>query len=192
MEASNEIWLVRHGETEWSEAGKHTGRTDIPLTERGKTRAAALRPILAAKPFALVLTSPLSRARDTCLVAGLGDRAHVDPDLAEWDYGVFEGRTTLEIRAESPKWSIWRTDVPHGESIEQVAERAERVIEKAAAANGDVALFSHGHMLRILTARWLNLPPHDGRLFALNTGTISVLGYERETRVIRTWNRAVD
>jgi probable phosphoglycerate mutase len=191
MEPAKQIWLIRHGETEWSAAGKHTGRTDIPLTDAGKQRAQALGQRLAANSFALVFTSPLSRARETCRLAGFGQQARVVADLAEWDYGIFEGRRTSEIRSESPNWSIWRTDVPQGEAIEHVAERAERVIEEMSAAIGDIAVFSHGHMLRILTACWLGLPPQAGRLFALDTGSISILGYERETRVIQAWNRCV-
>ena len=189
MERDKQIWLIRHGETEWSKTGRHTGRTDIALTDVGKQRAQALGQVLSGTSFALILTSPLTRARETCRLAGLGERARVVADLAEWDYGIFEGRTTSEIRSDSPDWSIWRTDVPQGEAIEQVATRAERIINEASAAIGDVALFSHGHFLRILTACWLGLPPHSGRLFALDTGSISVLGYERKTRVIRVWNR---
>jgi probable phosphoglycerate mutase len=191
MERAKEIWLVRHGETEWSQAGKHTGRTDVPLTDLGKRRAQALGEALALKPFALVLTSPLARARETCRLAGFGDRARITAELAEWDYGIFEGRRTADIRSEIPSWSIWQTDVPRGEAVEQVARRAERVIEEALTAVGDVVLFSHGHMLRILTSCWLGLPPQSGRLFALDTGSISVVGFERETRVIRSWNRCM-
>jgi probable phosphoglycerate mutase len=191
MERAKEIWLIRHGETEWSQAGKHTGRTDIPLTDAGKRRAQALGQALAAKSFAVVLTSPLARARETCRLAGFGERARITADLAEWDYGIFEGRRTAEIRSEAPKWSIWDTAVSGGEGVQQVAVRAERVIEEAVAAVGDLVLFSHGHVLRILTACWLGLPAAAGRLFALDTGSISVLGYERETRVIRSWNRCV-
>jgi probable phosphoglycerate mutase len=161
------------------------------LTDLGERRAQALGEALALKPFALVLTSPLARARETCRLAGFGDRARITADLAEWDYGIFEGRRTTEIRSEIPSWSIWQTDVPRGEAVEQVATRAERVIEEALAAVGDVVLFSHGHMLRILTSCWLGLPPQSGRLFALDTGSISVVGFERETHVIRSWNRCM-
>ena len=189
---ASELWLIRHGETEWSRSGKHTGRSDIPLTETGALRAEELRQLLGGKSFSLVLTSPLSRARETCRLAGYADQAQIEPELSEWDYGVFEGRKTSEIRAEIPAWSIWTTDVPGGETIEQVADRADRIIQKAVAAGGDVALFSHGHMLRILTACWLGLAPRDARLFALDTGAISILGYERETRVMRVWNRRVE
>jgi broad specificity phosphatase PhoE len=187
---TKQIWLVRHGETAWSKTGQHTGRTDIPLTEAGKRTAVALGEMLAPKKFALVLTSPLSRARETCELAGLGERAQVTPDLLEWDYGVFEGKTTKQIRGERPAWSIWQTDVPNGETIEQVAARATRVIEQAAAADGDVALFAHGHILRILTSCWLSLEPRSAKLFALDTGGVGVLGYEHETRVMRSWNRS--
>jgi broad specificity phosphatase PhoE len=191
MENTKELWLVRHGETEWSKSGRHTGRTDIPLSEIGVRRAERLESFLRGKSFSLVLTSPLQRALETCRLAGYGERAQIDSDLSEWDYGVFEGRKTSEIRAEIPSWSIWNTDVPGGETIDQVAARADRVIRKALDAQGDVALFSHGHVLRILAARWLDLPPRDGRLFALDTGAVNVLGYERETRVLRVWNRSV-
>jgi broad specificity phosphatase PhoE len=185
---TQEIVLIRHGETEWSETGRHTGRTDVPLTEAGKHRARTLAEALGSRSFALVLTSPLSRALETCRLAGYGAQARIEKDLSEWDYGIFEGRKTREIRAEMPQWSIWDSDVPQGESIEQVALRAERVIQQAVAAAGDVALFSHGHLLRILTTCWLRLAPRNARLLALDTGSISVLGYERETRVIRGWN----
>jgi probable phosphoglycerate mutase len=191
MERAKEIWLVRHGETEWSHGGKHTGRTDVPLTLAGERRAQAIGAAIAGKFFAAVLTSPLARARETCRLAGFGDRARITPDLAEWDYGIFEGRTTPEIREERPNWSIWSTDVPRGEGIEQVAARARRVIDEALAVGGAVVLFSHGHLLRILAACWLGLPPKSGRLFALDTGSTCVLSYERETRVIRSWNRSM-
>jgi probable phosphoglycerate mutase len=187
--SSKQIWLIRHGETEWSLSGQHTGRTDIPLTDAGRRRAVALKGTLAAHSFDLVLTSPLSRARETCALAGFADRGHVTNDLAEWDYGIFEGKTTKQIRADRPNWSIWQTDVPGGETVDQVAARADRVIDVAAAAGGDVVLFAHGHILRILTGRWLGLEPTSGRFFALDTGGIGVLGYEHETRVIRAWNR---
>jgi probable phosphoglycerate mutase len=187
--AARAIWLVRHGETEWSSSGRHTGRTDVPLTDLGRRQAAALGKNLGGRPFALVLTSPLGRARETCRLAGYGPRAEVTDDLREWDYGVYEGRTTAEVRAEVPGWSIWTADVAGGESLAQVGARARRVIDRAAAAGGDVALFAHGHILRILTAGWLGLPPDGGRLFALGTASVSVLDYERETRVIQVWNQ---
>jgi broad specificity phosphatase PhoE len=183
-----ELWLIRHGETEWSLSGAHTGRTDLPLTPRGQERAAAIGRYLNGSTFALILTSPLQRARETCRLAGYGEAAQIEPDLAEWDYGAYEGRTTAEIRKERPDWSLWRDGVTGGETIDQVAARARRVIDRAAKAGGDVALFAHGHVLRILTACWLGLPPIEARLCALDTGSVSVLGYERETRVISSWN----
>jgi len=183
-----ELWLVRHGETEWSLSGAHTGRTDLPLTDAGRQRAIALAACLAGRRFALVLTSPLKRALDTCRLAGYGDAAQPEPNLREWDYGDYEGRTTAEIRKDAPDWSLWVDGVPNGESIGQVAARAQAVIDRALQAPGDVALFAHGHILRILTACWLGLPAADGRLFALGTGSLSTLGYEREIRVITLWN----
>jgi broad specificity phosphatase PhoE len=188
-EPNHQIWLVRHGETEWSASGQHTGRTDIPLTRTGERQAAALGRLLAKRPFALVLSSPLGRARETCRLAGYGDVAVITDDLREWDYGDYEGRKTADIRKEAPDWSIWAGPVPHGETIEQVAARTQRVIDRAVAAGGDVALFAHGHVLRVLAACWLGLPPDGGRLLALGTASLSVLGYERETRVISTWNQ---
>jgi probable phosphoglycerate mutase len=189
MNTPSQLWLIRHGETEWSLSGAHTGRTDLPLIATGKERAATLRNYLAGKPFALVLTSPLQRARETCRIAGYGDVAQIEPNLSEWDYGAYEGRTTSDIRKEAPDWDLWTMGVPGGETIEQVATRARLVIERASAAGGDAALFAHGHILRILTACWLDLPASAGRLFALDTASVSVLGYERECRVIQHWNR---
>lgn len=183
------LWLIRHGETEWSATRRHTGRTDIPLTETGRHQARALGRHLAPKTFARVFTSPSSRAVETCQLAGFGAVAETNPDMMEWDYGVFEGRTTNDIRVGSPGWSIWTTTVEGGESADQVGERADRVIERALGTHGPVALFAHAHFLRILTARWLGLPAVDGRLFALGTASISVLDYERETRVISVWNQ---
>lgn len=186
----HQIWLIRHGETEWSRSGRHTGRTDIALTPAGEDQATALGRRLAGRTFALVLTSPLSRARETCRLAGYGAVAQITEDLSEWDYGVYEGRTTTDIRRQEPGWSIWTSGVAGGESIAQVAERARRVIERGAAAGGDVALFAHAHVLRILAACWIGQPPTNGRLLALETASISVLAYERETRVIQMWNSA--
>jgi len=182
------LWLIRHGATEWSTSGRHTGRTDVPLTAAGTAQAEALRPRLAGEDFALVLTSPLGRARDTCRLAGLGDAAVVDPDLAEWDYGDMEGRTTAEVRRDRPGWSLWTDGVTNGETAAAVGARADRVIERSVAADGDVVLFAHGHILRVLTARWLDLAPEDGKLFALDPGSSSVLGHEHEWRVINRWN----
>jgi probable phosphoglycerate mutase len=186
-----ELWLIRHGETEWSRSGAHTGRTDIPLTAAGRDNAAAVGRYLELRPFALVLVSPLQRARETCRLAGY-ENALIDPDLREWDYGDYEGRTTPQIQAERPAWSLWTDGVPNGETAAQVATRAERAIARALAVGGDpagdVALFAHGHILRVLAARWLGLPPEDGRLFALGTAAVSTLGYEREACVIIRWN----
>ena len=183
-----EVWLVRHGETEWSRTGRHTGRTDVPLTAAGVEQARALRERIGGRPFALVLSSPLRRAWETCRLAGFGDTVRRTDDLLEWDYGAYEGRTTVEIRKEVPAWSIWTEGVPEGETLDEVAARARRLVEEAITATGDVALFGHGHVLRILTACWLGLAPREGRLFALDTGSVSVLGYEHSTRVIRRWN----
>ena len=186
------LWLIRHGETEWSLSGAHTSRTDIPLTERGKQRAAKIHDYLAQRKFSLVLTSPLQRARETCRIAGYADMAHIEENLREWDYGIFEGRTTADIRKDQPDWSIWDSPVPEGEPVEHVAARAQKVIDRALQAGGDVALFAHAHILRILAATWLGLEPRGGRLFALGTGSVSTLGFERETRVISTWNRSLE
>jgi broad specificity phosphatase PhoE len=184
---AQQIFLVRHGETEWSRTGQHTGRTDMPLTAGGQASAQAIGEFLKGHQLA-VRTSPLSRARETCRLAGLGDNAVIDNDLAEWDYGIYEGRTTLDIRKENPAWSIWLSPITNGESLDQVAARARQVIDRATAESGDVALFAHGHVLRILAACWIGLPPITGRYLALDTATISVLSYERQTRVIRHWN----
>jgi broad specificity phosphatase PhoE len=182
------LWLVRHGETEWSRAGRHTGRTDVPLTATGEEQAGALRGRIGDRRFALVLSSPLRRAWETCRLAGLADGARTTDDLLEWDYGAYEGRTTPEIRKDVPGWTIWTGDVPAGETAEDVAARARRVIDEAARAGGDVALFAHGHVLRVLAACWLGLPPREGRLLALGTAAVGVLGYENATRVVRAWN----
>jgi probable phosphoglycerate mutase len=186
---ANEVWLIRHGETEWSRSGRHTGRTDVPLTPTGERQGLALGRHIAGRRFALVLTSPLARARETCRLAGYGAVAAATDDLREWDYGLYEGRRTDEIRREVPGWSIWTAGVPGGETVDQVGLRARRVIDRALAADGDVALFAHAHVLRVLAAVWLGLSPSEGRLFALGTGALSVLGYERETRVIGVWNQ---
>ena len=184
-----ELWLIRHGETEWSLSGAHTSRTDISLTDRGRSNAAAIGRYLAGRAFSLVLVSPMLRARDTCRLAGFDSLAQIDPYLREWDYGDYEGRTTPEIQAAAPSWSLWRDGAPHGESANQVSARADAVIARALAApEGDVALFAHGHILRVLAARWTGLPAAEGSLFALGTGSVSTLGYERQTRVITRWN----
>jgi probable phosphoglycerate mutase len=186
-----ELWLIRHGETEWSRSGAHTGLSDIPLTAAGRDEAAALGRnlgrCLEPRQFALVLVSPLERARETCRLAGYPD-ALIDPDLREWDYGDYEGLTTPQIQAGRPAWSLWTDGVPNGETAAQVAARAERAIARALPVEGDVALFAHGHILRVLAACWLGLPPQDGSLFALGTAAVSTLGYEHQTRVVTRWN----
>jgi broad specificity phosphatase PhoE len=182
------MWLVRHGETEWAKLGRHTGRTDIPLTELGREQAASVAARLAGRPFALVLSSPLSRALDTARLAGFTDHVETSEDLVEWDYGADEGRTTPEIRADRPGWSIWDDGPKAGETIDQVAARVDRVIATAREQPGDVLVFAHGHVLRILAARWLDLAPAGGRMFALSTATLSILGWERDAPVIERWN----
>jgi broad specificity phosphatase PhoE len=189
LQHSGELWLIRHGETEWSLSGAHTGRTDLPLTPAGETQAAAIGRFLAARPFAVVLTSPRQRARETCRIAGYGAAARIEPGLAEWDYGAYEGLTTTQIREEAPGWTIWTGGARGGETIDQVAARARVVIDHALEAGGDAALFAHGHILRILAACWLGLPPAAGQFLALSTATLSILGYERDTRVIARWNQ---
>ena len=186
-----EVVLVRHGETEWSRSGRHTGRTEVGLTEHGREQAEAVGAALRDRHFALVLTSPLGRALETCRLAGFGDRAVERDELMEWDYGAYEGRTTAEVREERPGWTLWRDGVPDGETVEQVGERVDRVLDDLRPLDGDALLFAHGHVLRILTARWLELDPGAGRLFALDPATISALGYERETAVIKLWNQPV-
>jgi broad specificity phosphatase PhoE len=186
---SPEVVLVRHGETEWSREGKHTGRTDIPLTEQGRRQAQAVGAALHERRFALVLTSPLARALETCRLAGFGDVAEQRDELREWDYGAYEGRMTIEIRRERPGWTLWRDSVPEGETIDEVAARVDRVIDELRAVQGDALLFAHGHVLRVLAARWLGLEPQNGALFALDPASISALGHERETPVIRLWNQ---
>ncbi len=187
---TTELWLVRHGETEWSKSGQHTGRTDIPLTPFGIEKARDLGRLLGGQSFAAVFTSPRQRAAETCRLAGF-DHAVVDPNLQEWDYGDYEGKTSSDIKKTRPDWDLWRDGVPNGESIEQVAVRARNAIETviAAAGPGNVALFAHGHILRILTACWLGLEPQSAKLFALTTASVSVLSYERDTRVISRWNQ---
>ena len=183
-----EVVLVRHGETEWTRTRQHTGKTDIPLDEEGERQARLVGEALRGRKFGLVLTSPLRRAAETCRLAGFGDVAQVRDDLAEWDYGDYEGRTTADIRAERPDWSLWRDGVPGGESAADVGRRGDRIVEELRRASADVLVFGHGHQLRVLAARWLGLEPSDGRLFALSTATMSVLGNERETPVIWRWN----
>ena len=182
------LFAIRHGETEWSLSGQHTGMTDIPLTDNGRRLAERMRPVLAKENFDLVLVSPLQRARLTCELAGLGDRSVIDPDLIEWDYGEYEGLTSPQIHATRPGWLIFRDGCPGGETPEQVAARADRVIARARAAAGDVALFAHGHVLRVLASRWVGLGAEIGRHLLLDTGTLCVLGYYGETPALKIWN----
>jgi probable phosphoglycerate mutase len=188
-----ELWLMRHGETEWSLSGQHTSRTDVPLTEKGRERAVELRDYLKGTRFDAVFVSPMQRAQETCAIAGFADRAVVDDNLKEWDYGIYEGKTTTQIRTEVPGWSVWKDPIIGGETAEHVGVRADAMIALALASappGGKVALFAHAHILRILAARWLQLAATGGSLFALGTGSASVLGWERETRVIQSWNRS--
>ena len=180
--------MVRHGATAWSRAGRHTGRTDLALEPEGEDQARAQGRRLVGHRFARVLTSPLERARQTCALAGFAAQAKVDPDLAEWDYGEYEGRTTAEIRAERPGWSLWADGVPGGESIEEVAQRAERVIALVRQGDGDVLAFAHGHLLRVLAARWIGLPPSAGGSLGLEPGALGVLGWERDVPVLCRWD----
>ncbi len=186
-----QAWLVRHGETAWSKSGQHTGRTDVPLTDAGRAQGRRLRRKFERRRFALVLSSPMSRALETARLAGFGDVVEIDPDLHEWDYGRYEGMTTSEIRKAAPGWSVWTHPIPGGETADEVAARVDRVIARVRAAPGDAALFAHGHFLRALAARWLGLPATEGRLFALSTATVSILGWERETPVVERWNEPV-
>jgi probable phosphoglycerate mutase len=187
-ESEQRVYIVRHGETEWSLSGQHTGTTDIPLTENGRAVARRLRPILAVESFALVLTSPLGRARETCELAGLGARAVIEPDLREWNYGEYEGLTPKQIHAVKPGWMIFRDGCPGGETPAQVSARVDRVIARVRAAPGDVALFAHGHVFRVVVARWIGLPASSGAHFLLDTATLNVLGYYRESPAVKIWN----
>jgi broad specificity phosphatase PhoE len=184
-----ELILVRHGETEWAREGRHTGRTDVPLTPRGEEQARSLAPMLADHKIVLTLVSPAERARRTAELAGLTANG-TDERLWEWDYGAYEGRTTSQIREERPGWYLWRDGVAGGETADQVGARVDGVLDEVRPhlADGDVVLVAHGHVLRVLTARWLGLPPADGRLFRLDTGTLSTLGTEHDEPVIRSWN----
>lgn len=183
-----EVFLVRHGETEWSLNGRHTGSSDIALTENGRQVARRWRPFAATRSFDLVLTSPLQRARETCELVGLGERAEIEPDLTEWNYGTYEGLTPQEIRARQPGWMIFRDGAPGGESPEQIGARVDRVIAKVRARAGDVALFAHGHVLRVLGARWLGLPPSAGSHFLLDTATVCVLSSYHDAPAVKRWN----
>ncbi len=187
----HDLLLVRHGETAWSLSGQHTGRTDLPLTARGEAQARQLQPVLVGRSFALVLCSPLQRARQTCALAGLAERAVLDADLEEWDYGRYEGLTTDQIHAEQPDWLVFRHGCPQGESPEAVARRADRLITRARTAEGPVALFAHGHLLRVLAARWLGLPAAAGAQLLLDTSSISVLSWYRGIPALGCWNAPV-
>ncbi len=183
------VWLIRHGATEWSESGKHTGATDVPLIEAGEAAARALGPVLAEESFALVLSSPLTRARRTAQLAGL--EPELTDDLLEWNYGEYEGRTTAEIRQYAPGWTVFSDGAPGGELAGEVAARVDRVIARAKAAASDrqdVACFAHGHVLRVLGARWVEMAPEDGRHLKLGTAALCILGYEHESPVIEVWN----
>jgi broad specificity phosphatase PhoE len=190
-----EVVLVRHGETEWSRSGRHTSRTDLPLTPAGEEEARALGRALAGRRFAAVLTSPMQRARRTAELAGLGAGAVVDDDLREWDYGEYEGRSTADVRTDVPGWYLWTHPVPGGERADDVGVRVDRVLARVRAlqeeSGGAVAVFGHGHCLRVLAARWIDLAPSDGRRFGLSTATLSVLGWEHETPVFVHWNEPV-
>jgi broad specificity phosphatase PhoE len=186
-DVEDQLWLVRHGETEWSKSGRHTSVTDLPLTEAGEAAALKVGPELAGLDFVQVLTSPRQRARNTAELAGFPG-AKVDDDLAEWAYGDYEGRTTIEIHRTDPDWTIWTKPCPGGETTDQVSARLDRVVARARAADGKTLVFGHGHALRALAARWLGLEVSEGRLLVLDTATISVLGVDRGTSVVRTWN----
>ena len=186
MSSHNKLWLVRHGETAWSLSGQHTSRTDLPLTAEGERRATELAKRLRGKMFALVLSSPMKRALETAQLAGFAPE--IDQNLREWDYGEYEGLRTPEIQKLDPGWTIWTRTPKGGETAEQVGARADQVIGRAMEANGAVAIFGHGHLLRVLAARWLGIEPQGGRYFALSTGSVNVLGEERKNRVIRLWN----
>jgi broad specificity phosphatase PhoE len=182
------LFVIRHGETAWSLSGQHTGTTDIPLTDNGRRLAERMRPVLSREAFELVLVSPLQRARETCELAGLGDAAVIDPDLIEWNYGEYEGLTPKQIRETAPGWLVFRDGCPGGESPAEVGARVDRLIGRARAVGGDVALFAHGHVLRVLAARWIGLPPSHGQHFLLDTGTLCVLGHYRDVPALRIWN----
>jgi broad specificity phosphatase PhoE len=185
------VFAIRHGETAWSLSGQHTGTTDIPLTANGRRLAERMRPVLAKEAFARVVTSPLQRARETCVLVGLGETAAVDPDLVEWNYGKYEGLTPRQIHEAAPGWLIFRDGCPDGEAPDEVGARVDRVIARARAVEGDVALFAHGHVLRVLAARWIGLPASAGQHFLLDTGTLNILGYYRGIPAVKTWNAPV-
>jgi broad specificity phosphatase PhoE len=186
--APTRLVLARHGETEWSRTGRHTGRTDIPLTNLGRAEARRLAKVLSGRSFSRVVSSPLVRATDTARLAGFGDRVEIDDDLREWDYGSYEGRTRLEIAADVPGWTVWSHPIVGGESLEELGDRADRVIDRLLPCGGDVLVFSHGHFLRVLAARWIAAPPVSGSRLELWTATLSELGWEHDRRVIELWN----
>ncbi len=190
-DTSKQVLVFRHGETEWSRTGKHTSVTDLELTPEGHRGAVALRPVVQKETFSLVLCSPLKRARETCELAGLGDLMEIDKDLVEWNYGRYEGLTTEEIREQVPGWGIFTHAVPGGETPGEVAARCDRIINRVLAAPGNVAIFAHGHYLRVFTARWLKLAPESGQHFVLGTSSLNRLGYEHENRAILTWNAPI-
>jgi broad specificity phosphatase PhoE len=189
--AMGDVVLIRHGETEWSLSGQHTGATDIPLTANGREEAKLLAPLLSGADFALVLSSPLQRARRTCELAGLGDRMEIDPDLIEWNYGDYEGLTAKQIQHKAPGWMLFTDGCPGGESPEQVGARVDRLIDRIHGVAGRVALFAHGHVFRVFAARWIGLPPNEGRHFLLNTSTVSVLSYYRGNPAVKRWNAPI-
>jgi broad specificity phosphatase PhoE len=182
------VYLARHGETEWSLSGRHTGLTDIPLTPRGEANARQLGLRLRGMDFSRIFSSPLMRARRTCELAGFGERTEIDPNLVEWNYGDYEGRRTVDIRQERPDWKLFRDGCPNGESFAALTARADRVIERLRESGGNVLLFSHGHFLRTLAARWLSLPVQDARLLMLSTAALSALSYEHDEPAIQFWN----
>ena len=189
---NQQVYLIRHGETEWSLTGQHTGINDLPLTEHGRMLAKRLKPVLGKQKFVMVLTSPLKRARDTCELAGLGLAAQIDNDLMEWNYGEYEGLTSREIREKSPGWLLFADGCPGGETPEQVGHRADRIILRARGQQGNVALFAHGHLLRVVAARWLGFAAGAGRHFLLDTGTLNILSYYQGIPAIKEWNRAIE
>ncbi len=191
MQNAQEVFLIRHGETEWSLSGQHTGVTDVSLTERGRREAERLAPVLARRTFDLVLSSPLQRARQTCGLAGLGDRAQVEPDLMEWNYGEYEGLTSDEIERRVPGWLIFDNGCPGGESPREVATRVDRLIEKVRRVRGSVALFAHGHVFRVFAARWIGLPPSHGSHLLLDTSTLNILAYYRGIPALKRWNAPI-
>jgi broad specificity phosphatase PhoE len=182
------IYLIRHGDTEWAKNGRHTGLTDIPLTDAGREQAGFLLPIFEDVKFARIFSSPLQRALETAKLAGLSSRVEVDKELLEWDYGDYEGLTTKQIRDRVPGWSVWTHPCPKGETIDQISQRADRIVAKLRSIDGNVAIFSHGHFLRVLVCRWIDLSPDHGSRLLLGTSTLSILGYENEAPVIKTWN----